>query len=105
YNQYAATPAPQLPAAPAAQPEQSTSNVFNSVAQPAATNITNLLSESKPITNHETVINATFSPVINISSTGDTSEDKIRNILDEQRRKFKAMLDEMQNRNRRLSYA
>ena len=105
YNQYAATPAPQLPAAPAAQPEQNTSNVFNSVAQPAATNITNLLSESKPLTNHETVINATFSPVINISSTGDTSEDKIRNILDEQRRKFKAMLDEMQNRNRRLSYA
>lgn len=90
---------------PAAQPEQNTSNVFNSVVQPAASNITNLLSESKPITNHETVINATFAPVINISSTGDTSKDKIRNILDEQRRKFKAMLEEMQNRNRRLSYA
>ena len=107
YNQYAATPVPPIPAPvpPMVQPEQNTSNVFNNITQPAATNITNLLSESKPVTNHETALNATFAPVINISGGGDTSEDKIRNILDEQQRKFKAMLEEMRSNSRRLSYA
>ena len=107
YNQYAAAPAPLMPAPvpPMAQPEQSTSNVFNSVNQPVPTTITNLLSENKPVDNRETSISATFAPVINITANSDSGEDKIRKILDEQQRKFKAMLEELQSRNRRLSYA
>ena len=101
YNQYAATPAP---AAPPAQPEQNTNNVFNSVTHDNSSTITQILSDSKPPDSGAT-INATFAPVINVTGTNNDVESRIRNILDEQQRKFKAMLEDTKSRTRRLSYA
>ena len=84
--------------------EQNTSNVFNSVTHSNSSTITQMLSDSKPPDSSAT-INATFAPVINVTSTNNDIESRIRNIIDEQQRRFKAMLEDTQSRARRLSYA
>lgn len=47
-------------------------------------------------------INATFAPQITVQGNTDTAE--ISTLLDQKMREFKAMLAEVQNQNRRLSY-
>ena len=87
-----------------ASSEQNTNNVFNSVTHSETTTMNKILTDSSS-TDTSAAINATFAPVINITNTNGDFEDKIRNILDEQQRKFKAMLEDTQTRARRLSYA
>ena len=47
-------------------------------------------------------ITATFAPQITVQGNADTAEISI--LLDQKMREFKAMLAEVQNQNRRLSY-
>ena len=47
-------------------------------------------------------ITATFAPQITVQGNADTAE--ISTLLDQKMREFKAMLAEVQNQNRRLSY-
>ena len=48
-------------------------------------------------------INAPFSPTINIQ--GNADENKIRKVLEDERAKFKRMLEDFQRNQRRVSYA
>lgn len=48
-------------------------------------------------------INATFAP--NITIQGNTDEQKLRQVLDDEMAKFKRMLEELRNQQRRVSYA
>lgn len=47
-------------------------------------------------------VNATFAPNITVQGSADTAQ--IDNILTQKMREFKAMLEELQRRERRLSY-
>lgn len=48
-------------------------------------------------------VNATFAPNITVQGSADTAQ--IDNILTQKMREFKAMLEELRRRERRLSYA
>lgn len=93
------------------------SPVFSPNIQPAAVNIqqsqapsplASLLPKLKPrerermaASNGE--INATFAP--NITIQGNTDENKLRQVLDDEMTKFKRMLEELKSQQRRVSYA
>ena len=48
-------------------------------------------------------INATFAP--NITIQGNADEKKLRQVLDDEMAKFRRMLEELKNQQRRVSYA
>ena len=50
-------------------------------------------------------ITATFAPNITIQGVGDGDEGKIREVLELEMAKFKKMLQDLQNQQRRVSYA